>query len=204
MSEFPQAAFLTSADQPHQFVADTGAEIAFAGRSNAGKSSAINTLVERRQFARTSKTPGRTQLINFFDLGPGQRIVDLPGYGFARVAPKMRDHWKQLMEHYFEARESLAGLFLMMDIRRGVTDFDDQMLRYATDLGVPAHVLLTKSDKLKRGPANEALFSVRKTLAERASVQLFSSLTRAGADEARVRLREMLETDSGTPGGDEV
>ena len=118
MLHYPQAAFIKSADAPAQFVPDDGAEVAFAGRSNAGKSSAINIIVNRRQFARTSKTPGRTQLINFFSLRDGVRIVDLPGYGFAKVSDRMRAHWADLMADYFESRASLRGMFLIVDIRR--------------------------------------------------------------------------------------
>ena len=170
MSHFPDAAFLTSANDARQFVADTGAEVAFAGRSNAGKSSAINTIVNRRQFARISKTPGRTQLVNFFALKPGQRLVDLPGYGFARVSDKMCQHWKHLMESYFDA----------------------QMLAYAEALQVPVQVLLTKADKLKRGQAARQFQVTRRELGERATVQLFSSLSRQGDTEARAQLERWL------------
>ena len=118
MSQYPEAHFIKSANAASQFVEDTGAEVAVAGRSNAGKSSAINIIVNRRQFARTSKTPGRTQLVNFFGLRDGERLVDLPGYGFAKVSTRMRAHWRDLMANYFESRKSLAGLFLIVDIRR--------------------------------------------------------------------------------------
>ncbi len=131
MSQYPQAAFIKSANTPSQFVPDEGAEVAFAGRSNAGKSSAINVIVNRRQFARTSKTPGRTQLINFFSLHGDERLVDLPGYGFAKVSDRKRHHWGDLIADYFESRQSLKGLFLIMDIRRQMTDFDQQMLAFA-------------------------------------------------------------------------
>ena len=121
MSQYPQAAFIKSANAPQQFVPDEGAEVAFAGRSNAGKSSAINIIVNRRQFARTSKTPGRTQLVNFFTLRDDARLVDLPGYGFARVSEATRAHWADLMADYFESRASLKGMFLIVDIRRQLT-----------------------------------------------------------------------------------
>jgi GTP-binding protein len=192
MSHYPQAAFLKSANAPGQFVPDQGAEVAFAGRSNAGKSSAINIIVNRRQFARTSKTPGRTQLVNFFALREGARLVDLPGYGFAKVSGKMRDHWADLMAEYFETRASLRGMFLIVDIRRRLTDFDHRMLAFAESVGLPVHVLLTKADKLKRGQAATALLEVRRELGEGVTVQHFSALSRLGEDEARARLEEFL------------
>lgn len=192
MSHYPQAVFIKSANSPAQFVPDEGAEVAFAGRSNAGKSSAINIIVNRRQFARTSKTPGRTQLVNFFALREGERIVDLPGYGFAKVAERMRDHWADLMADYFESRASLRGMFLIVDIRRGLTDYDQQMLAFAEAVGLPVHVLLTKADKLKRGQAATALLEVRRELGEGVTVQHFSALSRQGEDEARARLEEFL------------
>jgi len=128
MSQFPDARFMTSANAASQFLPDTGTEVAVAGRSNAGKSSAINVIVNRRQFARTSKSPGRTQLVNFFELRDGLRLVDLPGYGFARVPESVRQHWGNLLQDYFEQRESLAGLILVVDVRRQLGDFDRQML----------------------------------------------------------------------------
>ncbi len=206
MSHYPDADYLTGAYQPGQFYADQGAEVAFAGRSNAGKSSAINVIVNRTNFARVSKSPGRTQLINFFLLRKAadgasaagqQRIVDLPGYGFAKVTQSMQQHWQQLMGAYFESRRSLAGLFVIVDIRRGIGDYDRQMLAWAAQLGCPAHVLLTKADKLKRGAAKAALLQAQKTLQQEGygdavSVQLFSALKRAGADDARTVLDAML------------
>lgn len=167
-----------------------------AGRSNAGKSSAINIIVNRRQFARTSKTPGRTQLVNFFSLAEDQRLVDLPGYGFAKVSDKMRHHWRELMADYFETRKSLSGLFLIVDIRRQLTDFDRQMLAFAEQVELPTHVLLTKSDKLKRGQAANALLKVRKELGDAATVQQFSALSRQGENEAREKLAEFLNSNS--------
>ena len=195
MSHYPDAAFITSANAVEQFVEDTGSEVAVAGRSNAGKSSAINTIVNRRQFARTSKTPGRTQLVNFFSLEDRRRLVDLPGYGYAKVSDAMQDHWARLIEEYFRTRRSLRGLLLVVDIRRGLTAFDEQMMRFAGDVELPVHVLLTKADKLKRGQASNALLSARKALEGRASVQLFSSLKRQGDREAR----EVLERFLGSP-----
>ena len=197
MSHYPEANFIKSANAPEQFVPDEGAEVAFAGRSNAGKSSAINIIVNRRQFARTSKTPGRTQLVNFFTLRDDERLVDLPGYGFARVADHLRNHWADLMAEYFEIRASLKGMFLIVDIRRQLTDFDHQMLAFAESVGLPVHVLLTKSDKLKRGQAANALLKVKRDLGNVATVQQFSALNRQGEDEARARLEEFLKLKDG-------
>ena len=172
--------------------------MAVAGRSNAGKSSAINVIVNRRQFARTSKTPGRTQLVNFFEMKPGKRLVDLPGYGFAKVRESMQKHWSELLQRYFEDRDSLSGLILVVDIRRQLKDFDRQMLALAASVDLPTHVLLTKSDKLKRGQASKALLEVKKELDGVASVQLFSALNKSGADEARDVLAGFLDgTESG-------
>jgi len=185
MSQYPAAKFVTSANAPNQFLPDEGVEVAVAGRSNAGKSSAINVIVNRRQFARTSKTPGRTQLVNFFDLREGQRLVDLPGYGFAKVAAAVRRHWGRLLESYFEERKSLKGLLLVVDVRRRLTEFDLRMLEFAASVDLPVHVLLTKADKLKRGQAATALLQVRKELGDAASAQLFSALKKQGVDEAR-------------------
>ena len=196
MSQYPQASFIKSANAPDQFVPDEGAEVAFAGRSNAGKSSAINVIVNRRQFARTSKTPGRTRLVNFFALREEARLVDLPGYGFAKVASRMRNHWAELMAEYFEIRASLKGMFLIVDIRRQLTDFDKEMLAFAELVGLPVHVLLTKSDKLKRGQAANALLKVRRELGDVATVQQFSALNRQGEDEARARLEAFLTHES--------
>ncbi len=197
MSHYPQAEFLKSANAPSQFVPDDGAELAFAGRSNAGKSSAINVIVGRRQFARTSKTPGRTQLVNFFQLRDGERLVDLPGYGFAKVSEKKRQHWANLMADYFETRSSLRGMFLIVDIRRRLTDFDRQMLGFADAVGLPVHVLLTKADKLKKGQAAKALLEVRRELGDAVQVQLFSALNRQGETQAREALEALLGAGEG-------
>lgn len=193
MSQYPDACFLTSANAPGQFVPDDGVEVAVAGRSNAGKSSAINVIVNRRQFARTSKTPGRTQLVNFFSLRDGMRLVDLPGYGFAKVSDATRDHWGELLSEYFRTRKSLKGLLLVVDCRRQLKEFDQQMMVFAEDVGLPIHILLTKADKLKRGQAANALLQVQKDVGDRASVQLFSALNRQGVDEARDVLERLLE-----------
>jgi GTP-binding protein len=194
MSVYPHIEFITSANRSSQFVADQGKEVAFAGRSNAGKSSAINTITARRGLAPASKTPGRTQLLNLIEIEPGQRLVDLPRYGFAKVPEAMRRHWRALMEAYFEGRESLAGLFVVMDCRRPLRDFDLQMLSWAEYKRCPAHVLLTKADKLSRGKASAALHATRRELADNITVQLFSALKHTGVDEARAQLDEMLAT----------
>lgn len=201
MSQFADAKFVTSANAASQFLPDIGVEVAVAGRSNAGKSSAINIIVNRRQFARTSKTPGRTQLVNFFDLRDGQRLVDLPGYGFAQVAASVRRHWGRLLQEYFENRESLGGLILVVDVRRELQDFDRQMIEFATSVSLPIHVLLTKADKLKRGKAATALLQVRKELGASATVQLFSALNRQGVDEARDVLEQFLASKKGVRAG---
>jgi len=192
MSVYPEAQFLTSAHLASQFVADVGVEVAFAGRSNAGKSSAINKIVNRNSFARTSKSPGRTQLINFFGLATGKRLVDLPGYGFAKVSQAMRNHWRELLEDYFEQRESLVGTFLVVDSRRLLGDFDRTMLDWCATIDCPVHVLLTKADKLKKQAASGALAAVRQELGQTATVQLFSATKGSGVDSARKRLAEML------------
>ncbi len=192
MSQYANAKFILSANAPAQFLPDTGREVAVAGRSNAGKSSAINVIVNRRQFARTSKTPGRTQLVNFFSLREGQRLVDLPGYGFSRVPVAVQRHWGDLLQTYFESRESLCGLILVVDIRRMLSDFDRQMLSFAESVNLSVHVLLTKADKLKRGKASAALLQVKKELNDDAGVQLFSAPKRQGVEEARQVLEKFL------------
>lgn len=193
MSQYPDARFLTSANRARQFVPDEGVEVAVAGRSNAGKSSAINVIVGRRGFARVSKTPGRTRLVNFFALAAGRRLVDLPGYGYARVAAATQEHWGALIQSYFETRRSLAGLLLVVDARRGLGEFDQRMLALAESVASPVHVLLTKADKLKRGQAARALSEARQLLGDAASAQLFSALKATGVDEARERLAALLD-----------
>jgi GTP-binding protein len=192
MSQYPEAQFIKSANALNQFVPDEGSEVAVAGRSNAGKSSAINVIVNRRQFARTSKTPGRTQLVNFFSLEEARRLVDLPGYGFARVSDSMRRHWGELLSQYFESRESLNGLLLIVDIRRKLTDYDRQMMAFTDETKLPVHILLTKADKLKRGQRATAVLQVQKEVGDRATVQAFSALNRQGEDEAREMLEKFL------------
>ncbi len=194
MSEYPQANFLSSAHRVDQFVEDVGAEVAFAGRSNSGKSSAINAILNRRNLARIAKTPGRTQLINFFSVRQGQRLVDLPGYGYARVSKQLQRHWQQLLDGYFDRRHSLAGLFVVVDSRRSLGNFDWQMLDWAGRIGFPAHVLLTKADKLNREESAAALTNARRELRNEASAQLFSATKILGVDKARARLEEFLRS----------
>lgn len=193
MSHFPNIAFLLSAWQPHQFPADAGAEVAFAGRSNAGKSSALNAIVGRKDMARTSKTPGRTQLINFFELQPDRRLADLPGYGYAKVPEQMRKHWRELLSRYVETRQSLTGLVIVMDARRPLTDFDKQMLDWTQAHGLPTHLLLTKADKLSRGDANLTLKRVRSAVDDTVSAQLFSAVAKTGVEDARAAVLRLLD-----------
>ncbi len=196
---YSHARFMLSIPDPQQAPPDAGYEVAFAGRSNAGKSSALNALTRRKSLARTSKTPGRTQHLVFFELDGERRLVDLPGYGFAKVPEKVRRHWGLAMEAYLSGRESLRGLVLMMDVRHPLTDFDKQMLQWCQHAGMPVHILLTKADKLKRGPAMSTLLKVQKTLAEQpnVSVQLFSALKHTGVEQAR----EVLDTWLALPSG---
>ncbi len=190
---YRQAEFLTSAAKLTQTPADEGYEVAFAGRSNAGKSSAINTLCDQKSLARTSKTPGRTQLLNFFALDEQRRIVDLPGYGYAKVAEGIKRDWQGALADYLEQRECLRGLMLMMDIRHPLKDYDRQMLDWANHISLSVHVLLTKSDKLKRGPASSTVLKVRAELHKldpAFTVQAFSALKRTGVDQAHAKLDE--------------
>jgi GTP-binding protein len=186
MSTYSNVKFLTSAAEAHQLAPDSGREIAFAGRSNSGKSTAINAITQRSGLARVSRTPGRTQLINFFEVAPERRLVDLPGYGFAKVPERVRLHWLQLMEHYFNVRESLVGLILIVDSRRGLGPQDAGMLEWVLARDRLAHVLLTKSDKLNRRDGQRVL---RETVAAcsdtSVTAQLFSAHADEGFDEAR-------------------
>jgi GTP-binding protein len=182
---------MSSAARPGDFPEDAGAEIAFAGRSNCGKSSAINAITARRGLARTSRTPGRTQLINFFELEPGARLVDLPGYGYAKVSEEKRLYWRELIGAYFSGRRSLAAVVLIMDARHPLKELDWQMLQHAA--GLPLHVLLSKADKLGRAEGARTLAAVRGELPADASVQLFSAVSGAGVDEARARVATLLQ-----------
>ena len=187
--------FMLGAHTADQWPPDVGAEIAFAGRSNVGKSSAINAISGRKNLARTSKTPGRTQQINFFRLDDARRLVDLPGYGFARVPLAVRRHWQQSVTGYITGRESLRGLIILMDTRRPLTDLDRQMLDWTGSIGLPIHILLTKADKLKRGAASNALLKLRRSLEVYpgdCTLQLFSSPGRIGVSEARRQIMDWL------------
>ncbi|MDE0746236.1 MAG: ribosome biogenesis GTP-binding protein YihA/YsxC [Porticoccaceae bacterium] len=202
--KFQSAEFTTSAPSLKQCPEDTGCEVAFAGRSNAGKSSAINTLTKNKNLARTSKTPGRTQLINFFQLSAGKRLVDLPGYGYAKVPKAMKVEWDKHLAEYLRLRKSLGGLILVMDIRHPLQDYDKQMLNWAAEAGLPLHILLTKADKLKRGPAQSTLLKVDKFLrdmdpqATLFTAQTFSSLKKQGLAELEEQLSHWLSTDFST------
>jgi len=201
------AQFVLAAHRISQLPHDRGAEVAFAGRSNAGKSSALNTLTGHRGLARTSKTPGRTQQMVVFSLPPliqgeGEaplqaRLVDLPGYGYAKVPPELRDHWKQEIDAYLHQRTSLRGIVLIADIRHPLKEFDRMMLEFCFATHLPCHVLLTKADKLSRNQVAQALAALRKELAAggtQATVQVFSSQTPMGVEEARAMVMKLLNT----------
>ncbi len=190
---FNKAELLLSATSIKQAPDDTGKEVAFAGRSNAGKSSAINTLTNNKKLARTSKTPGRTQLLNFFSLSEDCRLVDLPGYGFAKVPKAIKQAWDRNLAVYLQERQSLKGLVMLMDIRHPLQPYDWQMVRWASASSMPIHLLLTKSDKLKTGPAKSTLLKVKQELAKESlvdnlSLQTFSSLKKEGLSELNERL----------------
>jgi GTP-binding protein len=195
MSIFRHAVFETSVARPEALPLATGPEIAFAGRSNAGKSSCINTLAGHTRLAYVSKTPGRTQLINFFRLRNGACLVDLPGYGYADVPLEVRRTWRHLLEQYLTRREALAGLVLIMDVRRPLTELDMQMLEWFGPRGLPIHLVLTKADKLTRSEQTAALRHVREAMApagDQVTAQLFSSLKKIGADEAEKAIAPWL------------
>jgi GTP-binding protein len=190
MSRFGEARFLTSVATVAQFPADVGAEVAFAGRSNAGKSSAINVITQRHALARTSKTPGRTRLLNYFELASGKRLIDLPGYGYASVAAAERGAWQPLLEK-LRSRASLKGLFVIVDSRRGLTEGDEGLIEWA-DGAHRLHVLLSKADKLNRGESAAVLRATSTRLAGRGTVQLFSALRGIGLREAQETLAAWL------------
>ncbi|MCG6656556.1 YihA family ribosome biogenesis GTP-binding protein [Halomonas campisalis] len=201
---YQTARFMTSAPSLVQCPPDQGVEVAFAGRSNAGKSSAINAITCQKALARTSRTPGRTQLINFFALGADEarRLVDLPGYGYAKVPEAVKREWQQHLADYLQARRSLQGVVLVMDVRHPLTEFDQTLLGWADEQDMPVHILLTKADKLKSGAARAALQQVRSRLREwedLVSLQLFSSLKRQGVDEACARLDAWLAEHEAPP-----
>ncbi|WP_428035917.1 ribosome biogenesis GTP-binding protein YihA/YsxC [Amphritea sp.] len=193
--------FNTSASKLSQCPEDNGAEVAFAGRSNAGKSSAINTLTNAK-LARTSKTPGRTQLINFFDTNvEGLRIVDLPGYGYAKVPIAMKEHWQRHLDDYLQNRDSLRGVVLMVDIRHPLKEFDQMMIQWCSEAAMPLHILLTKADKLNRGAAQNALLKMKQDLDVKnnplLTIQTFSALKTTGVDQLREQLNHWLLNDDG-------
>ncbi|MCG8488193.1 MAG: ribosome biogenesis GTP-binding protein YihA/YsxC [Chromatiales bacterium] len=194
---YHRAHFLKSAAKLSQSPIDQGYEVAFAGRSNAGKSSALNTLCSQKSLARTSKTPGRTQLLNFFELDEQRRLVDLPGYGYAKVAESIKQQWQRSLANYIEYRQCLKGLILLMDIRHPLTPFDLQMLQWNTHHGLPPHILLTKADKLKTGAAKSTQLKVERSLNDHPeiSVQRFSSLKKQGIDECHQVLDIWLELE---------
>ncbi len=195
MGLFSQARFYTTVNHMKDLPRHGGREVAFVGRSNAGKSSAINTLANHTRLAFTSKTPGRTQHINFFELGDGNFLVDLPGYGYAQVPADIQAHWEQLLAQYLQAREELCGLVVIMDARHPLTERDQHMLSWFVPTGKPIHILLTKSDKLSRQQSTQTLREVKAFVQEhfpQCTVQLFSSLKKVGMDEAEAVIAAWL------------
>ncbi len=205
MGLFDRAAYTASAHDLEQLPPDFGREVAFVGRSNAGKSSAINTLANHKRLAFVSKTPGRTQLINFFSLGDDRSLVDLPGYGYADVPARVKAHWQNVLAAYVSSRQSLRALVLIMDARHPLRPLDLQLLEWYLPTGKPVHCLLTKSDKLSR---SEQALTLRKVTAElksarhNATVQLFSSLKREGVEEAEATIAKLFEVAGSMPEGD--
>jgi GTP-binding protein len=202
------AQFAISASTFEQCPPDEAREVAFVGRSNAGKSSAINVLTAQHKLARTSKTPGRTQLLNFFAVGKDRYLVDLPGFGYAKVSAQIQNKWKKQLELYLEKRNSLQGLVLLMDIRHPFMDFDEMIVDWCAASTMPMHILLTKADKLKHGAARATLLQVQKRLQGMGGLvtaQLFSALKHQGVDELRAQLDRWLvpmETADDSPGSD--
>ena len=200
---YQQAVYTISAHKLSQAPEDTGLEVAFAGRSNAGKSSAINVICQQKRLARTSKTPGRTQQIIFFDLENELRLVDLPGYGYAKVPKAIQRHWQKTLEQYLQTRHSLEGLMMMVDIRRPLTSHDQQMLQWCIEADMPAHILLTKADKISRGKGMSTLQATRNALKKQwgeaathlFTLQLFSALKRTGVEEAQRQLDHWLQVE---------
>ncbi|MDD5578512.1 MAG: ribosome biogenesis GTP-binding protein YihA/YsxC [Methylobacter sp.] len=192
---YHQAKFINSAPLLTNAPSDQGREVAFAGRSNAGKSSAINTLTRQNALARISKIPGRTQMLNFFEINEQLRFVDLPGYGYAKVPVAIKKKWHELMENYLTQRKSLCGIILVMDVRHPLTEFDQQMLEWCEHTGLPLHVLLTKADKLTYGAAKNTLLQVQRELNNMAfplTIQLFSALKKTGIDEVHLALDQLF------------
>ena len=192
---FRQAKFLTSAFELSQLVPDEGAEVAFAGRSNAGKSSAINCLTQQKGLCKTSKTPGRTRLINFFELDQHRRLVDLPGYGFAKVSKQLRNHWDKVLSTFLLERRALRGLVIVVDIRRGISDLDQALIDMMNG-SLPLHILLTKSDKLSRSAIKRAVAQTQIQLtAPGQSVSTLSTLNRQGLESLERVCRDWLNED---------
>ena len=189
---FENINFNKSANQVSQFPEDSGSEIAFVGRSNAGKSTALNAIFARKNIAKTSKTPGRTQLINFFDIDDNCRVVDLPGYGFAAVSKEKRKQWDELISDYFRTRDALKGVFLIIDSRRMITELDHLFLDFYLPLGKSLHVILTKADKLKKLEQIEVLKSTETPLGNVATIQLFSGTKKKGITVAKQRMNEIF------------
>jgi len=188
---YKKAQFLLSVANLRQLPPDTGIEVAFVGRSNAGKSSVLNQITQNKSLARVSKTPGRTQHINLFELDKKRRIADLPGYGYAKVPPDMKKHWQALLDDYLRTRECIQGLILVMDIRHPLKEFDQHMLTWSADANIPTHILLNKADKLSPNQQRQTLFQVTKVLPQFGpyiTVQLFSALRGVGIDELRSQL----------------
>ncbi len=193
---YQQTRFLLGTPDTRRAPPDRGAEVAFAGRSNAGKSSALNTITGQRSLARISKAPGRTREINFFQVTDDRRLVDLPGYGYAKVSRSTKTDWQKNIARYLETRHSLCGVILLMDVRHPLKDHDRQVLAWCRAAGLPTHVLLTKADKLKRGPASATLHKTQELLTRlhpHATIQLFSSHTRSGTDTVQQVLNEWLD-----------
>lgn len=191
---FRHAAFLTSAAKVSQCPPDEGREVAFAGRSNAGKSSALNRITQQGKLARTSKTPGRTQLLNFFSVTEQARLVDLPGYGYAEVPEALKIEWQKHLTEYLEKRDSLVGVILIMDVRHPLKDFDYMMIEWASNYDFPLHILLAKADKLSRNGAAKSLADVRRAIKDypNLSVQLFSAPKSIGTEEVQLKLAQWL------------
>lgn len=190
---YQAATFAKSATDINQLPTDNGIEVAFIGRSNAGKSSALNTITGQKGLARVSKTPGRTQAINVFDLSKSARLIDLPGYGYAKVPRVVKERWAKYIDDYLQQRQSLMGLVLIMDIRHPLKELDQHLIEWTADCHVPTHILLSKADKLSRNQQNKTLHQVTEALTtygDLISVQLFSSHTSQGVDEAREKLNE--------------
>jgi GTP-binding protein len=188
---YHQAKFINSSPHLKDTPPDQGREVAFAGRSNAGKSSAINALTRQNALARISKTPGRTQMLNFFEINARQRFVDLPGYGYAKVPVAVKKKWHELMETYLSRRKSLCAIILVMDVRNPLTEFDWQMVEWCRHTGLPLHILLTKADKLTYGAAKNTLLQVQRELKDinfPLTIQLFSALKKTGIDEVHQAL----------------